>query len=279
MEQTEKPFFIKGLKFFPKWHENGFISYNGMLENLRLSISGDRMFINNSWHKFHRGENYSNYTHREIIETYYKLEDKIGVCLDGAKVKKIAYGCVIRENPYLNFPNWLLYKIKEPVPMYHKGHIYGNSFDLTDYRIKGYDKTFEVWKHTGKRIEQNYFRIENEVKYMRHLHNRKEPIRIYEPKDIFKVEVMYQLCEDLLTKYRTIIKRPLMTLEGLSTHELNIIATMQNDFVRAHLKKEHPKTYKRYKQQFAELTTGKNADYYNDVESKVKTKFVELITG
>lgn len=277
IEQIEKPFLLNGMQFIPRWHENGFISYHGKLENLRISLLGDKLQIKNSWHKYHKGNNYSDYSHTDLINTFYKLQTELGESLEGAKVKRIAYGCVINENPYLNFPNWLFYKTKSPLAMYHNGQQYGSFFDFTDYKIKGYDKTFEVWKHEKIRIPENYFRIENEVKYMKHLHNRKEPINIYTPKDLFNFEIMQQLGEDLLNKYNTIEKRPFMSFNGLSTGELNIIASMQNELIREQLKKEHPKTYKRYKTQYKELTSGINSEYYQQVETKIQNKITNLI--
>ena len=199
--------------------------------------------------------------------------------MEEAKVKRIAYGVVINENPYENYPNWIYYKTKTPLPMYHNGKVYGAFFQFTDFKFKGYDKTFEVWKHGGKRIAENYFRIETETNNMRHLRNRKEPININTPKDIFNFEILQQLGDDLLTKYRTIEKRPVMNFKKLTTHQLGIISSMQLEPIREHLRKHRPKTYKRYKKQFRELTGGANAEYYNGVEEKIKLKLSELINN
>lgn len=277
-QQTAKPFSFHGLKFIPQWHDTGYISYNSQLENLRIKIVFDKLYILNSWHKYYLKNNYSDYRLTDIKKTYTKLEYNLGECLEEAKVKRIAYGCVINENPYQLYPNWLYYKGKQPDTMTGKtGTRYGAKFKFTDFCLKGYDKTFEVWEHDRENIDENYFRLETEVKYMRHLHNRLEPINIFTPKDVFNPLILQQLSTDLMTKYRTIEKRPIMDLTGLSTHELNIIATMQNDTIRTHLKNEHNKTYKRYQKEFKTLTTGENAEFYNNVEDKIERKLSQLI--
>lgn len=60
-QQTSEPFDINGIYFKPIWHENGYKSYNAVLDNLKLNILNDRLSINNSWHKYYKGNNYSDY--------------------------------------------------------------------------------------------------------------------------------------------------------------------------------------------------------------------------
>jgi hypothetical protein len=279
VKQSIRPFPINDLMFFPQWNESGFLSYNAQLENLRLKIFGDRLFINNSWQKYYLGNNYSDFHRSEIELTLLKLQNAVGENLEKARVKKIAYGCVIRVDPYLNFPNWIIYKTKHPFPMNSNGKQYGAYFDFTDFRFKGYDKTFEAWKHNKQRIESNYFRIECVVKYMRHLKNRKDSIVINGPTDLYKPEILEVLKLDLIKKHHTIVKKPIMNLDGLSTSELNILASMQNKEIREVLRKKHKRTYLRYKSLFEELTKESNSNYYDGIEFLLDSKLTTLINN
>lgn len=163
--------------------------------------------------------------------------------------------------------------------MYSGANTYGSFFDFTDYRFKGYDKRFEVLKHNGINLHDDYFRIEKEVKYMRHLRNRKEQININYTKDLFNKDILNLLGLDLLNTYRKIEMKPNMNLEQLNTKDLAILAMMQNNAIRDVLKKEHNKTYKRHKERFKTLSNAFNDDYYNTVEVKLVNKIQELING
>ncbi len=278
-QQTKDCFYKWGLKFVPKWNQTGIMKYCSQMENLRLTILNDKLYISNSWHKFYRGNNYSDYTHTDIVNTYKILEDSIGKSFAISKINRIAYGIVIKEDAPRNYKNWLHYKSKRPLPMHHSGKIYGAMFDFADYRIKGYDKTFEVKEHEGKEIGDNYFRIETEVKYMRHLHKRKEPINIFSPKDLFIFENIQLLGNDLMNKYQTIEKNIEIETTGLSMYELNVIASMRDEKVRETIKMEHATTFKRYQKEFNKLKQANNSEYLLQVEKKVRTKISDLINS
>lgn len=278
IKQTQKPFSWNGLSFLPKYHRTGLLYYVSSLSNLRMMIIRDQVYISNSWHKFSNGNNFSDYSLSRIEKTYYDLENRIGLSLEKGIVRKIAYGIVIDDNPQMNFPKWLFYKSKKPVPMIKNGHTYGTKFYCNDFTIKGYDKTFEVWRHNHQRIKENQFRIETEVMNMRHLHKRKGSIYLISPKDLFNFEVLQQLSNDLLMKYQKIIKRPAIDLNGLSIKKLNIIASMQNSEIRDQIRKSHNKSYKRYMQDFEALSRNGN-DHYFEVEDKIKSKISELLNN
>jgi hypothetical protein len=271
------PFNFNGLEFIPKYCNSEVLKYYCDFGNLKLTIYHNELRISNSWHKFYKGNNYSDYSRTELIETFNKIQTQLDINLDDAIIKSIAYGCVINENPYNNFKNWLYYKGKNALPMYSKGKQYGNLFDLYDFRLKGYDKTLEVKVHDKEIIQENQFRVECEVNYMRHLRKRKEPINIFKPRDLFNINNQMKLMEDLLNKYRTITKRPMMNLKGLNPHELNVLASMQNEPIREQFKMNHPDTLKRYKRIFKTINAGENSEPYNKVEEKIRTKILTLI--
>lgn len=278
-QQTNDCFYKWGLIFVPKWNQTGIVKYCSQMENLRLTILNDKLYISNSWHKFYKGNNYSDYTHSDIINTCKLLEDSFGKGFERSKINRIAYGIVINEDAKRNYNNWLNYKSKRPLPMHNSGKIYGAMFDFIDFRIKGYDKTFEVKEHEGIGIGDGYFRIESEIKYMRHLHKRKEPINIFSPKDLFIFENIQLLGNDLMNKYQTIEKNIQIETKGLSMHELNVIASMRDENVRETIKKEHNTTFKRYQREFNKLKQANNSEYLLQVEEKVRNKISDLINS
>lgn len=279
LQQSIEPFMVNDIKFFPQWHPNGFITYNGMIDNLKLNIFNDSLSIKNSWHKFYKGNNYSDYSFTDIKRTYDKLETKLGLSISDAEIKRIGYGCVIKTNPHKVFKSWKYLRNTESKPMYKNGTQYGSFFPFTDYKIKGYDKTFEVWKHNNIRIEPDYFRFEKEVKYMRHLHNRKQPIGIYKTKDLFNKDILIQLSQDLITNYRLIEKTPQMNLKGLNPKQLRVLAVMENNTLRNELKANHNKTYKRDKELYKNLFKGELNTFNDEVETLITDKLNILLNS
>lgn len=279
ISQVKEPFEFNDVLFYPKWNDNKMITYYANIENLKLNLIHDKLCIKNSWHKYLLGNNYTDYKFTNMEETFLKLEGHIKQNLGIAQVKKIAYGCVIRENPILNYPNWLHLKNTIPQPMLSKGRQYGCFFPFSDYKFKGYDKSFEVWRHDGARIPEDYFRIEKEVKYLRHLQDRKNPIQLRYVRDIFNKDLLYQLANDLFENYNNITKRPIMENIETSLKDLQILAIMQNEPIRERLRQEHGKTYKNYNKRFKQLTSGENGLYYCKVGDKIKDKLELLINS
>jgi hypothetical protein len=280
MQRTDVKFDWKDILFVPDYKKGGgYYGYVGTWKNLQLKIFQNKLTIKNSWHKFHLGNNYSNYSIKDIENTLFTLADKLGERIWEAEIKKIAYGCVIEEDPYLNFPNWRYLHGKESTPMFSKGgYKYGAFFDSTDYRLKGYDKTHEVLKHDKLRIPDNLFRLECEVKSMRHLTSRKNAIFLSTPRDLCDIEKMQYLTEDLVAKYHDIKKYRSILLSGATSHELNVIASIENHAINKELKKHHNKTYKRYNKIYNDLEKLGN-EYYDIVERKIISKCGELINS
>lgn len=269
------PFEYWGLNFSPSYnHNGGLVNYTGKLKNLFLTLSFSQLFIANSWHKYYmHGNNFTDYTSRDVAETFYILNDQLKGSLKNTVVKKIAYGVVIDAEP--DFNEWFMFRTKTPLPMANKGIIYGAKIQLNDYSIKAYDKAFEVKRHNGLTISRAY-RIEKEVSYMRHLHKRTEPIRIFQASDLTNPEILRQLGKDFITTYQRIEKIKNMDLQGLSAHQVKVIAAMQDKRIREHLRQKNNQTYRRdfkeYKQLLNDIKSG------NETEQKIIEK-VGILTA
>lgn len=275
-EGSVVPFNFNGMTFVPRYSlDTKIIRYNARLDNLYLTIQGNQLRISNSWHKYLKGNNYSDYNLTDIEKTFDKLQVNLGGILNNGEIRKISYGCVIEENPYLNFPKWKSYKTKKPVQMHNKGVIYGASFEMTDYKIKGYDKTYEVLKHNKIDLNKNLFRVECEVKSIRHLQKKTERIPVYVIDDLFRPEIIQLLAKDLLSKYRTIEKETLMKT-NLSIQELKIVPLMESPEYRDQLRRDHYRTFKRYKRIYEKIIKQSPNEYFEGVERTLQSKLLDL---
>ncbi len=269
LQKQPEPFIWNGIILSPRFNNKGSITnYTGKLEDMRLSLSLSGMYISNSWHKyFTHGNNFTDYTSPEVAETFYILNNTLKGSLLNTVVKKIAYGVVIDAEP--DFDKWFMLRTKQPFPMVNKGNIYGAKIQMNDYSIKAYDKTYEVKKHNGITIPQSY-RIEKEVAYMKHLYNRKHPIPIFQAYDLTRPDIMRQLGCDFIQTYQQIEKSNDMNLYGLTIHELNVVASMQNKNVREHLRQENNRTYKKYRTEFKKMKNELQFD--SGIEQKIIEK-------
>ncbi len=112
---------------------------------------------------------------------------------------------------------------------------------------------------------------------MRHLFKRKYPIVINSVKDLYNIETIQLLGDDLIKKHKLIEKQITMNLNGLKLKQLHIIGSMRDKEVRPHLMKNHNKTFKRYKKQYADLTAERNSNGNDIIEQKLVSKISDLI--
>jgi hypothetical protein len=279
LKKVTEPFYYNDILMAPKWSNGNLSHYAGKHQNLHVSISNGYLKISNSWHKFLKGNNHSDFYCSEIKEAAYQVKDFFKITLNDTKVQKITYGCVIDHNPEEIYSTWMRYKNKEALPMTNKGVIYGAKFQLSDFNLKGYNKSFEVKKHDNIDLVGNYFRIEAEVNYMRHLYNRSQRINIHNPEDLFNYEIIQLLAKDLFTKYKTIEKMESINFSCLSPEEIKIASVMKDPQARdAYKKAIHKRTFGRQLKKFKEIIKD-NQDNSAIVEGKIFNKLLDLVNG
>ena len=274
-----KPLQFNNIEFYPKYNtKTGYVKYyDTLLDNLWLKISEDKLTINNSWHKYSKGNNFTDYSITDIQETYSKLSNSLNIDIINSEVKKIAYGCVINTPSEINYNNWKFYKTIEPSPMKKNSKKYGAKFDLTDYSIKGYDKSAEVWMHNKIKTEEELFRFEVEVKNMKYLKKRKHPINIHTVRDMLKYENLQLLMSDMLQKYNAIEKVPFCDFSGLTKEERSVFSMMQYSPLREYLRKKENKTYKRYKSKLKTVERRSEMQYHYNTKHLLTEKAIQLL--
>lgn len=279
LKKVREPFLYNGILMSPRWKNGVLTNYFGKEENLQVSMAGDYLSISNSWQKYYKGNNYCDYTYSEVMETAYRIKDFFGLTLDEAKIKGIEYGCVIDHDPKEIYPYWMRFKNREVSPMKNKGVVYGAKFEMTDYNLKGYDKTYEVKKHDKISIGGENFRVEKEVKYMKHFYNRKRKINIRTIEDLFNPVNMQLLAQDLMENIKTIEKMQSVNLKNLSTEDIKTLAVMQSPLYRNHLKQvAQKKTWQKYQRKFKRILAENTQDSFV-VEDKIRNKLIDLMNS
>lgn len=280
-EQSNEPFFYSDILFLPHFNNEGIANkYFGSLANMKIKIQGDHLYLSNSWHRFYKNENHSDYTFSDVLNTYDRLEQLFGDYFRDGDIKKIAYGVNIKcSNPSLIYRNFNNYKGKPFVQEIHRPNIYGAKCYLSDWSMKGYNKTLQCKLKDGVTIPTNKLRFEIEVRHMRYLHNRKYQIPVFKVSDLLNQSIMRQLSDDLINRFDSIIKEPLMPLEGRTMPELNILASMQSTPIMDHMRAKHTKTYKRYRSKYKRLTEGERNPIFNEIGMKIREKCHELVNN
>jgi hypothetical protein len=276
--KAKKPFEQYGLLFTPSYiaGKDAIRQYVAEHRNLYLTIDYNILTISNSLHKFHKGNNYSDYTYTDFTHTIEELSDFFSTDLKIATIKKIAWGCNIEvEEPSAVYGSWLSLKNSYPLPMSKGNKTYGAKFNFTDYNLKGYNKTEEVKMHNKVTIPAGLLRIETEVKYMKHL--QQKGISISTLSDLYKKQNLETLINTITGKYKGIITKPIMNFTNLSPNEMKLLLSMQDKQYREAVAKNHARSYKEDKRRFKALLTNQKNDSNGKIELMLQDKLTHLI--
>ncbi len=248
------------LLFVPRVNEVGEVTgHTSKLENLHLVASDNyKLYIKNSLHKFYKGENYTDFTRSEVSEAISELELFIPNS-SRAIVKKNAYGVNYLPNKQ---SEWLFHLWQPFAPMQAKGNFYGSECRRSEYKIKGYDKEFEVLTQnknlTKPKIQKGLFRYEIENKYLyRFKNDGYQSLRL---EDLAKVEVMQYFAEDLIHQYKLIKMNNVDFRQLESLHEINLVSTMQNPNGLEALRQYSKERYKEYRKKYNQILKRQSKD-------------------
>ncbi len=271
-----------GHLFDPIIDNNLLRGYKANLENLKLGIYGDRLFISNSLQKYFHQSNTGDFHFSEVVSAIQMLSSDLSYPLDQLKITRIDYAVNLPLNPESIYKPWERYKHKKFVPCLSRGRIYGKKAYLSTHSIKGYNKAFEVLQTSGMKLGNEIFRFEVSVKDMRHLtKRRKDPIPIYYAKDLLDMSNIYKLTKDLSVKSRSIGIKTSIDFEGLPnpTKDIPIIAVMSNEATKEAFKNSSSlSTYKRFQRRYKRLIQTLGTEQGQRIEQAIKVKCKELET-
>ncbi|WP_026776111.1 hypothetical protein [Polaribacter sp. Hel_I_88] len=272
IERKETPFDWYGIRWIPHYKESNFpIYYKSHYKNMYLRIIGDKLLVSNSLHKSYYGNNYMPFTLSQVFNAITLLDNALPINIYNSKINKLSAGVVINENPQKIFNEWQYFLGKNYTPMKDKNKIYGAKYFLTDYQIKGYDKTFEVKNHNQVNLKQPFFRFEIDNCKPKVLNNKTNNIGIYTVKDLLDKEKFSKLGEMILNKYIQIEKLPKLDLSTLSIKEKRLYASLTNYEVKESIRKQHPHMYKKDRKEYNKMMNNlDNSEFQNQVINKLK---------
>jgi hypothetical protein len=275
---VEYPLEWNGLHFNPIYNKNNDATrYRTQLKNMQLTIAGDKLYIENSLQKYFTGNNYGDFTFQEVKESLQKLENELNVPLGNFQFTAIEYGVNILVDPNLVYLSWKGYKNKDFVPMINNGRTYGVKLFMSEYTLKGYNKTYEVKAHDRKNIGKDVFRIEVGVKRIRHLTKRANPININYVSDLKNENTLWELSNDLISKYKIIdIKAEIDFFKMTSIEDKKIMAAMENKAFREDIAKHNKIQFRRYNRRCKELKKRYGVDMGVSLEPLLQSKFSQL---
>lgn len=278
LDQVESPFYWGNIKWTPTFNRktkevNG---YEASIDNLELKIKGSTVFFKNSLQKWYTGNNYQLFSYYQVVDAIEKLNKQLPFNVYNSKVVYLAVGTVFKEESKPILDTWLSFNGKLPLPMMKKNKIYGKKFYLTDYTLKGYDKTFEAYNHERMKIPDNIFRLELEI-YTRNLRSRKNPIIINTVKDLIDKKKYRKLSTELLSKYIKIEKKQSISLSKLNNKQKEILALFYNKKILQQYKKDHFESYRKKRTVYKNINKMTNNTYLEHLKIVVKTSIMNSL--
>lgn len=150
--------------------------HQALVKNLLFTLKGDVLIISNSLHKFHKGNNYSDFSFLDLQVMIREIENLTGINAEYFEIRKLEFALNIEtiNKPYLYLPMFSDYKGKEFDKMKTKtGFWYGNKYKLSEYALKVYDKSEMIKRNEGIKLELNLLRFETEYSRVRKIPNIK----------------------------------------------------------------------------------------------------------
>tara|TARA_R110001583_G_scaffold145679_1_gene297670 strand:+ start:3891 stop:4790 length:900 start_codon:yes stop_codon:yes gene_type:complete len=273
LTRVRDTFIWKNCLWKPRFNNfNEVVCYTADLKNLKLRLRGDELTITNSLQKFYMGNNYEPFTYLQAVEAVNTLNTCFGNVLLNAEVKRLAIGTVIYDVPENTFQKWQEYKTIQPQFMCNGTKVYGVHFKATNYKIKGYDKTYQVKQEARIDITENVIRFEIEAN-SRFINQGKDSVGIYKLSDLTDFSKFQKLGNQLLSVYGKIKKRKHIAFESLTPEQIKLIATYGNPFWANGLKKYHKHTHKKERQAYLKLLIKLNhSENENNIYEKLKTQ-------
>jgi hypothetical protein len=275
-----EPFTHYGLKFIPLYSkkEGEIYGFRTWINNLKLEVYryNSAYCLENSLHKFSMGNNHSDFTKTKFIAALKELSHTLQENIFEADIKQLEVGCnIIVPDANAAWKNLGSYKGKAYLTQTtKKGQGYGALCKFDNYVLKAYNKTMQVDAVDKQTITENLLRVEVVYTKMAALHNRKEKIRLYKVKDLFEPEIMQQLSEDVLTKYRDSLKNQIVIPTTL--REATAYSRMTVPEAKELLRLKHKNTFDDDMAIYRKMKK-KAAEGGDEIERLLTEKFNELM--
>ncbi|MDV7187943.1 hypothetical protein R3X25_11680 [Lutibacter sp. TH_r2] len=265
-----EPYLWRGLSWQPVINNQGYLSYYyTYINNLKLVLKYDKIYLKNSLQKFYMNNNYQSFSYSQVVKAFERLNKLLPFNVYEAIVTKVAIGIVFEENAEKTYGEWLYYQGKSPMQMQDKNKVYGAKFHLTDYYIKGYNKTFQVKSKDNFSLNKPYFRYEIEAK-TKFFNNKTNNIGIENVADLINEEKYNKLCNMLIDRYKMIQTTTIIDYSECNLKEKKLIAYMENPIIKKSVQNQHTESFKKDRITYNKLVKVKsNNNFQNIILNKI----------
>lgn len=278
IEAKSRPFELRGNIYSPKYRNGEIKGYEASINNLKVFIGPQNIYLTNSLHKFFKGNNYSDFRYSELHEAICRLSEVTGYNWIHGAIKKIEYGCnIVNENAH-PICGLVSYRGKNYLPMSKCGKVYGWSVDTAKYTLKGYDKQYQVGRVDGLKIDRPIFRWEVVVKHSQYL-ERKLNTSWLPVEKVFQKSGLQLLAKDAVQKFEDSIKIGRMNLKVLTAEHKKILAVMLNPEIRQDFKDSHREAYKKYVRVYRQIMSSASIALPDNMGEKISEKMAELLSS
>lgn len=274
-----EPFYWRDILFKPTYgngNETFVKNYFADIKGLKVVLEDDKLFINNSLHKFFKGDNYSDFSRSELIQSIDLLSDNLGVCDKSIIPNFLEFGINTSFSDVTSYLySMALYKGKNFYPMKKKSVEYGRKVEMCEVYAKAYDKSKEFLLHNKIPCPINdLLRVEIGLKGKRQLSF------IPSLADLKKEETLRILQQKLLYYFEHIEFDEYYNLEGISYRDLELLYAGKNPEFWENYRKSNTEVCKKRRQQYRKLCSERSVVGLKDeVILKIKEKTELLISN
>ena len=225
-----EPFEWNGLKFYPKFKKGFLKGFESDYKDLKVSLFYDKIQLSNSLHKFYKDNNYSDFTHSELIKAIEKICQMFEIDAKYWEIKRMEFGFnILTIKPAKEYLTLFSeYKEREFEKMKHKQMDYGRKCFMYEYALKIYDKYFQCKENDKVEISDKMLRVE--FCYNR---KRKLPKQIKTLSDLMDREKFKELFKDLNDAFTKVTYNDEVDLSNSTNKERMLFyASLNSDFLK-----------------------------------------------
>lgn len=271
-----KPFEFRNNIYTPKYKYGGLCAYETNIKNMRLYMNADAVYLSNSLHKFYHGNNYSDFHVSEIWAAVEAISDVTGYDWNNGIIKKLEYGCNVSDFDTGINDKLQSYHGKEYLPIAKNGKPYGKVCEFQQYKIKGYNKQFQVLEVDRQKIDTPLFRWEILAKNSNYL-QRILSTEYLTMEKLLQMQNINLLAQDAKEKFAASIKADALFLDGLNIEQAKMIAVMKVPEIREYLRHNNKRTFEKYRAFYNRCMKKQALKTEDKTGLKIAEKFVELM--
>jgi hypothetical protein len=274
VDRSPAPVVYLGQRYLPKFNSEGEVTfYYTYIRNLYIQWYRGKVVFSNSIHKFWHGWNHSDYDHKEVLMSIELLCEMTGVDWWTASVGKLEWGVNLVKQAMEVVNSMQRYKFKEFLCMEAGGQRYGNKCKMTDYFLKMYDKQFDTWYEIKQSIEPTLrWEVGGNSKYLTKLLGFNPIVN-----EILTPKSMRIMADHSVELLRTCIRKGKRNLHKLTATQKKIVASMEDNEIREHLKIHNPDTYRNDWKTYQRIMQDPEVCLSDFTDQEVAEKFNQLL--